>query len=118
MYKKQCLTECPKDYKKSVDGTVGEPRTYPFDSTFVPFPFTILLLCLYLIAVFSWILTRKRTLLIQSFICISSFVLLLSIIFELLKSMAEGQALFITMTMLLLIANTLLSIAFSVTFHL
>ena len=32
--------------------------------------------------------------------------------------MAEGQALFITFTILVLIANTLLGVAFSITFHL
>ena len=41
-----------------------------------------------------------------------------AIVFELFKSMSEGLPLFITMTIIILIANTLLSIAYSVTFHL
>ena len=41
-----------------------------------------------------------------------------AIIFSLLKAMAEGQALFITFNILVLIANVLLGVAFSITFHL
>ena len=41
----------------------------------------------------------------------------MAVVFELLKSMAEGQALIITFTILILILNTLLSIAYSVVFH-
>lgn len=118
LYKKQCLTECPVDFKKSLDGTVCEPRTYPFDRSFVPFPFLIMLGCLYVINFFCWVLTKRKTLLMQVCIIQTAFVLQLALIFELLKSMAEGQALFITFTILVLIANTLLSAAFSITFHL
>ena len=118
LFKKQCLTECPVDFKKSEDGTVCEPRTYPFDRSFVPFPFVIMLGVFYLITIFCWILTRRRTLIMQVFIIQAAVVLQLAIIFELFKSMVEGQALFITFTMLTLIANTLLGVAFSVTFHL
>lgn len=41
-----------------------------------------------------------------------------AVIFSLLKSMAEGQALFITFNILVLIANVLIGVAFSITFHL
>lgn len=90
LYKKQCLTECPVDYKKSADGRVCEPRTYPFDSTFVPFPFTIMLGSFYVIGLFCWILTKKKALLLQILIIFSALVLHLTLIFELLKAMAEG----------------------------
>ena len=72
---------------------------------------------LYIIGIFCWILTRQKTLLLQVMIIFTAFVLQLTILFELLKSIAEGQALFITMNIFILICNTLLSVAFSVTFH-
>ena len=65
LYKKQCLTECPVDFKKSLDGTVCEPRTYPFDHSFVPFPFTMLLGAMYATTLFCYILTRRKTLPLQ-----------------------------------------------------
>jgi len=45
---------------------------------------------LYFIGIFCWILTKKKALLLQIFIIFSAFVLQLAVIFELLKSMAEG----------------------------
>ena len=78
------------DFKKSVDGTVCEPRTYPFDRSFVPFPFIIMLGVFYLITIFCWILTRKRTLIMQVFIIQTAVVLQLALIFELFKAMVEG----------------------------
>ena len=78
----------------------------------------IMLGSLYVITIFCWILTKRRTLILQTFIIQTAIVLQLAVIFSLLKSLAEGQALFITFNMLVLIANTLLSMAFSITFHL
>ena len=65
-------------------------RIYPFDSSFVPFPFLIMLGGLYIIGIFCWILTRQKTLILQVMIIFTAFVLQLTILFELLKSMAEG----------------------------
>lgn len=73
---------------------------------------------LYLTNFFCWVLTKRKTLLMQVGIFQTAIVLQLALIFELFKSMAEGQPLFITFTILVLIANTLLGVAFSITFHL
>ena len=75
LFKKDCLTECPVDYKKSLDGTVCEPRTYPFDRSFVPFPFVTILGATYAISLFCWILTRRKTLILQMFIISTAIIL-------------------------------------------
>ena len=118
LYGTKCEINCPVDFKKSEDGTVCEPRVYPFDRSFVPFPFIILLVSLFIIGVFCWILTKRRTLILQVFIIQTTTVLQFAIIFSLLKSIAEAQALFIIFNILILIANVLLSLAFSIAFTL
>jgi len=73
---------------------------------------------LFVIGIFCWILTKRRTLVLQVFIIQTTIVLQFAIIFSLLKSIAEGQALFIIFNILILIANVLLSVAFAITFTL
>ena len=110
--------ECPEDYKKSADGTVCEPRQYPFNRAWVPFPFCIISFVLFGTTMISWKLTKKETLIVQSTILQLAVVFQLMIIYELLKAMAEANALFIVCCILLLIINALINFAHSVTFRL
>lgn len=61
--------------EKSKDGTVCQTRTYPLDKDFVPFPFCWATFALFCIAVISWLLSAKISLVNQSFIIMLTVVI-------------------------------------------
>jgi len=111
-----CVAECPPEYKKSNDGSVCELRQYPLDNNFVPFPFTIATLVMFVITLISYRMTKRRTLIVQSFIIQATFSFLATIIFMLVRAFVEVQMLFIVTTVLALFANMVLNGFFVATF--
>lgn len=60
---------------------------------------------------------KKKTLVVQTFIMQLAVVIQMTLFFELFRAMVEGQALFIVVTILILLVQLLINVAFSVTFR-
>ena len=65
----------------------------------------------------SWKITKYRTLITQNSICATSVVLILAIGFQLLRAFIELQPLIIVMSIVMLVGNVIVNVAYMVTFR-